>query len=110
MLQQSHLYHEIHEQPASLNDLLDQENEAIRQLADAIKRRQISHVIIAARGTSDNAGRYAKYLLGAVNGLIVALATPSLFTVYEQPPPVWQRAGNRHQSERQESGHYFGFE
>lgn len=86
MLSQSHLYHEIHEQPEALNDLLEQENEAIRRLAEAIKEKKITHVVIAARGTSDNAGRYAKYLLGAVNGLIVALATPSLFTVYEQPP------------------------
>ena len=44
------------------------------------------HVIIAARGTSDNAARYAKYVLGAQCGLQVALATPSLFTQYERPP------------------------
>jgi glucosamine--fructose-6-phosphate aminotransferase (isomerizing) len=42
--------------------------------------------VIAARGTSDNAGRYAQYLFGAVNGLVVALATPSLFTIYNRPP------------------------
>ena len=40
----------------------------------------------AARGTSDNAGRYANYLFGAINQLPVALATPSLFTIYKQPP------------------------
>ena len=43
-------------------------------------------MVIAARGTSDNAARYAQYLLGAVNGLPVGLATPSLYTIYEQPP------------------------
>ena len=43
-------------------------------------------MVIAARGTSDNAARYAKYLLGAANGLLVGLATPSLFTIYQQPP------------------------
>ena len=42
--------------------------------------------MIAARGTSDNAARYAKYLFGAANGLPVALATPSLFTLYQRPP------------------------
>ena len=46
----------------------------------------IDHVVIAARGTSDNAARYAQYLLGAANGLVVGLATPSLFTIYKQPP------------------------
>jgi glucosamine--fructose-6-phosphate aminotransferase (isomerizing) len=42
--------------------------------------------VIAARGTSDNAARYAQYVFGAQNHLTVALATPSLFSVYQQPP------------------------
>jgi len=39
-------------------------------------------VVIAARGTSDNAARYAQYLIGATLGMPVALATPSLHTRY----------------------------
>ena len=85
-LQQSFLYQEIHEQPEILDRLLTREKEVIQQLTQAIKQRDVSHIVIAARGTSDNAGRYAQYLLGAVNGLMVALATPSLFSIYEQPP------------------------
>jgi glucosamine--fructose-6-phosphate aminotransferase (isomerizing) len=42
--------------------------------------------MIAARGSSDHAALYAKYLLGSVNRLPVALAAPSLFTYYESPP------------------------
>lgn len=86
MSEQSHLYREIHEQPAVLQRLLTQEQTVVQQLAAAIQQRQITYVVIAARGTSDNAGRYAQYLLGAVNGLVVALATPSLFSIYQQPP------------------------
>jgi glucosamine--fructose-6-phosphate aminotransferase (isomerizing) len=86
MLKQSHLYQEIHEQPDVLNRLLTEEKEIIQQLAAAVEQRQIDYVLIAARGTSDNAGRYAQYLLGAVNGFVVALATPSLFSIYKQPP------------------------
>ncbi|MCP4416316.1 MAG: glucosamine--fructose-6-phosphate aminotransferase, partial [Chloroflexi bacterium] len=67
MLKESHLFQEIHQQPNVLSRLLANEEENIRQLAAIIKERHISHVIIAARGTSDNAGRYAKYLLGAIN-------------------------------------------
>ena len=37
---------------------------------------------------SDNSGRYANYLLGAQNGLPLALATPSLFTYYKRPPKL----------------------
>jgi glucosamine--fructose-6-phosphate aminotransferase (isomerizing) len=58
----------------------------VRALVDDIKRRNVTHAVIAARGTSDNAARYAKYLFGAANGLQVALATPSLFSIYNRPP------------------------
>ncbi|MCA9980958.1 MAG: glucosamine--fructose-6-phosphate aminotransferase, partial [Anaerolineales bacterium] len=85
-LSQTHLYREIHEQPAVLRRLLTAEQETAQQLAAEIKRRNIHHVVIAARGTSDNAARYAKYLLGAHNQLVVGLATPSLFSIYGSPP------------------------
>jgi glucosamine--fructose-6-phosphate aminotransferase (isomerizing) len=45
-------------------------------------------MLIAARGTSDNAARYAKYILGSFNQIPVALAAPSLYTVYKKPPKL----------------------
>lgn len=85
-LETSNLYREIHEQPAVLNRLLQQEQRKIMRLADAVRARDIDYVVIAARGTSDNAGRYAQYLLGSINELMVALAAPSLFSLYHRPP------------------------
>ena len=85
-LEASHLYREIHEQPEILSRLLRAEGQAAAALASEIRRRNIGHVVIAARGTSDNAARYAQYLLGAANSLLVGLATPSLFTIYQEPP------------------------
>ena len=41
--------------------------------------------MIAARGSSDNAARYAQHVLGRLCGLPVALAAPSLHTVYDAP-------------------------
>jgi glucosamine--fructose-6-phosphate aminotransferase (isomerizing) len=82
----SHLHDEIFEQPQVLRTVLVEEDGRARRLADAIQRRGVSHVVIAARGTSDNAGRYAQYLLGTMNGLYVGLATPSLTTVYGKTP------------------------
>ncbi|MCC6167932.1 MAG: SIS domain-containing protein [Caldilineaceae bacterium] len=82
----SHLYREVHEQPTVLRRLLDLEQPNIRRLVQTIRQRDIDYVLIAARGTSDNAGRYANYLFGALNGLPVALAAPSLYTVYQHPP------------------------
>ena len=43
-------------------------------------------ILIAARGSSDHAALYAKYLFGARNQYLVALAAPSLFTHYARPP------------------------
>jgi glucosamine--fructose-6-phosphate aminotransferase (isomerizing) len=46
----------------------------------------VCYAVLAARGTSDNAARYAQYLFGSLNRLPVALATPSLFGIYRTPP------------------------
>ncbi len=80
------LHSEILEQPERLANLVASQRKTVEEIARAIKSRDVSYVFLAARGTSDNAGRYANYLLGAVNRLPLALATPSLFTYYQQPP------------------------
>ena len=80
------LLNEILEQPTILGNLLSTGMPVVRQIAADLRGREIDYVLLAARGTSDNAGLYAKYLWGAFNHLPVALATPSLFTMYEQPP------------------------
>jgi glutamine---fructose-6-phosphate transaminase (isomerizing) len=79
---------EIHEQPEVLSRLLVSQRENVERIAGTIRERTVHGVFLAARGTSDNAGLYAKYLWGAWNGLPVALATPSLFTVYKRPPRI----------------------
>ena len=58
------------------------------ELAASLRGRGVLFVFVAARGTSDNAALYAKYLWGAGNGLPVALAAPSLFTSYGRPPAL----------------------
>lgn len=79
---------EIEQQPQVLQGLLDEGGDAVREVARAIRGRRPRHVVIAARGTSDNAARYAKYVLGAHLGLPVGLAVPSLHTIYKQPPQL----------------------
>jgi len=77
---------EIHEQPEILQRLIEERWEHIQEVAADIRRRRIDYAFLAARGTSDHAGLYAKYLWGAYNQLPVALATPSLFSLYRLPP------------------------
>ena len=83
-----HIEREIAEQPGVIRRLLAQENENAQKIAATIRKFDPAFVCIAARGTSDNAGRYAQYLLGIQTGLPVALATPSLHTLYESPPKL----------------------
>lgn len=76
---------EILSQPRVIRHLLDEEAGPIARLAASLVGK-FQYVMIAARGTSDNAARYGQYVFGAHNHLPVALATPSLFTLYGQPP------------------------
>lgn len=85
-LESSYLFREIHEQPEAISRVLSTGKNAVQKLAREIIRRNISQMVIAARGTSDNAARYAKYLFGSMNRIPVSLATPSLFSIYHKPP------------------------
>jgi glucosamine--fructose-6-phosphate aminotransferase (isomerizing) len=76
---------EIAEQPAAVARLLADAGGAIAAATEEIRRRRPRYVVIAARGSSDNAARYAQHVLGRLCGLPVALAVPSLHTVYDAP-------------------------
>lgn len=82
----SQLLHEIDEQPSALARLLLERRDAVREAAARVRSFDPAWVQIAARGTSDNAARYAQYVLGAHNRLGVGLAVPSLCSLYGTPP------------------------
>ncbi len=88
MLDHTYLYQEIHQQPEVISRLLREEKPTFERLSADLLRRDPAFLLIAARGTSDNAARYANYLFGALNRLPVALATPSLFSIYQSPPDL----------------------
>jgi glucosamine--fructose-6-phosphate aminotransferase (isomerizing) len=79
---------EIHEQPAAMARLLERGREAVERAAEQIAAFDPVFAVLAARGSSDNAARYAQYLLGAQTRLAVSLATPALFTLYGAPPKM----------------------
>jgi glutamine---fructose-6-phosphate transaminase (isomerizing) len=80
------LNQEIREQPAAITRLIERESAAIARIGAALVARNPAFVAIAARGTSDNAARYAQYVFGAKNRSAVALATPSLYSQYASAP------------------------
>ncbi len=75
---------EIRQQPDVLRRLVN--SPLMREVADAIRSADPRYILIAARGSSDNAARYAQYLFGIHTGLPVALAAPSISTIYGHPP------------------------
>jgi glutamine---fructose-6-phosphate transaminase (isomerizing) len=84
------LLSEIAEQPAVAARMLADGRPAIgaiaNRIAPLVRDRAIDHVVVAARGSSDHAAIYAQYLFGVRLRLPVALATPSLLSIYEVEP------------------------
>jgi glutamine---fructose-6-phosphate transaminase (isomerizing) len=80
------LERELREQPAALARLLDRQGAHADELGALLRRDDVRYLLIASRGSSSNAARYAQYLLGRASRVPVAFATPSLYTLYEQPP------------------------
>lgn len=80
------LFQEIQEQPDVIARFAQEGQSSVKKLAAALRAADIRQIVVAARGTSDNAARYAQYVLGARNRLPVSLTTPSLFTLYRRPP------------------------
>ncbi len=82
------LRREIFEQPHVLATLLERERQHVEQLVARLRNLDVQYVLVAARGTSLHAGRYAAHLWGMTIGWPVVLAQPSLFTVYGHPPTL----------------------
>ena len=77
---------EIFEQPEALRQALATNQSTTSQVRNIITASDIKHIVIAARGTSDNAARYAKYVWSGRLATPVTLAAPSLYTRYDSPP------------------------
>ena len=75
---------EIRQQPRVVRRLLDEGWPEARVLGRALARAE--HITIVARGSSDNAATYGKYLFESIAGVVTALAAPSLVTRYDAPP------------------------
>jgi len=84
----SRFHDEIREQPAVAARLIEQSRPAVDAIGARYRDLRPRGFVIAARGSSDHAALYAKYLFGRRNRALVALAAPSLFTRYASPPSL----------------------
>jgi glucosamine--fructose-6-phosphate aminotransferase (isomerizing) len=76
---------EIAEIPAVVERTLRDGAADLDDVAAAIARRAPRFVLVAARGTSDHAGIYARYLVETTLGIPVGLAAASVTTIYGAP-------------------------
>ncbi|MGK5529053.1 SIS domain-containing protein [Streptomyces sp. URMC 129] len=79
---------EMAEQPAVLRRLLTEGAPRIRDVAARIAARRPRFVLLTARGTSDNAALYAKYLIEIVLGKPCGLTSMSTTTAYGATPDL----------------------
>ncbi len=79
----SKMLEEIRQQPEALERTLKAELRPAEKLRRALANRKPRLVVLAARGTSDNAATFGRYLLEIATGVPASLAAPSIFTLYE---------------------------
>src|SRR6266567_5309327 len=83
---------EIDEQPDVVQRLLDRQLQPVRQVAATIRARDPSAIVFVARGSSDNAAVYGRYLFEVCNRRLTSLAAPSGLTLYGRGPRLDQTA------------------
>jgi glucosamine--fructose-6-phosphate aminotransferase (isomerizing) len=73
---------EISEQPEVLERTIAAEREKLVKIGDYLRQKDIDLIVLVARGSSDNASLFGRYLLEVTTGIPVSLAAPSVYTLY----------------------------
>lgn len=74
---------ETRRQPAALERTLEQSAPGITRLRRHFETARPRLIVLAARGTSDNAAQFGRYLIEITTGIPVSLAAPSVVTLYK---------------------------
>jgi glucosamine--fructose-6-phosphate aminotransferase (isomerizing) len=74
---------EIAEQPLALEKTIQEERKKIERLGSFLKQRGVELIVLVARGSSDNAALFGRYLFEITTGIPVSLAAPSVHTIYK---------------------------
>ena len=73
---------EIRQQPDALERTLRGELKRVERFKKLVEKRRPRLIGLAARGTSDNAAQFGRYLLEITTGIPVSLAAPAIYTLY----------------------------
>jgi glutamine---fructose-6-phosphate transaminase (isomerizing) len=79
----SRMLEEIRQQPEALARTLSAELRSVEKFKRLVEKRRPRLVVLVARGTSDNAALFGRYLLEITTGIPVSLAAPSITTLYQ---------------------------
>ncbi len=74
---------EIAEQPAALEKTIAEERRKVERLGQFLRKRGVNLIVLVARGSSDNAALFGRYLLETTTGIPVSLSAPSVHTLYD---------------------------
>src|SRR5215831_2010057 len=78
----SQMLDEIRQQPDALEQTLIHQVRPVARFRAFLEKRKPRLVVIVARGTSDNAAQFGRYLIEITTGIPVSLAAPSVQTIY----------------------------
>ena len=81
----SRMLEEIRQQPDALARTLSSEMRRVERFKKLVEKRRPRLIVLVARGTSDNAALFGRYLLEITTGIPVSLAAPSIATLYDTP-------------------------
>ena len=73
---------EIAQQPEALERTIKRESHRISRFAHSLRARGLRLIVLVARGSSDNAAMFGRYLLELTTGLPVSLSAPAVHTLY----------------------------
>jgi glucosamine--fructose-6-phosphate aminotransferase (isomerizing) len=76
---------ETRQQPEALSKTLHDGLATLRELRREFEARRPRAVMLVARGTSDNAAQFGRYLIEITTRIPVSLAAPSVLTLYQCP-------------------------
>ncbi|MBQ8197536.1 MAG: SIS domain-containing protein [Clostridia bacterium] len=77
------MWKEINETPAIFGTIFAENKSVMANLVSTIKKSKATNFVAAARGTSDHALIYFKYVLEVMSNYTVGLSAPSVITLYK---------------------------
>jgi len=75
---------EIEQQPAAIEQTIKREAKKIESFSARLKTNRPRLIVLVARGSSDNAALFGRYLLELTTGIPVSLAAPAIHTLYKK--------------------------